>query len=298
MSDRITISSGELTATIDPLGAELQSLTDAFGHEYMHDGDPRWWTGHAPILFPVVGALTNGSYRLAGRDYSMAKHGFARTSRFECAEHEPYEWVRFVLEDSEATRAAYPFAFQLDVFYRIWGSTLTATATVTNRDQRAMPFSFGFHPAFAWPLPGGAAKDAHRLVFEHAERGPIRRVDPATGLMLPESFPTPVEGDVLTPRAELFEADALIWDRLDSRACTFGTPNGSSIALEWDNLSMLGIWQKPGAPYLCIEPWQGMADPVGFAGKLSDKPGISSLPPGDEARFTLAITISPPGENA
>lgn len=293
MNDGFTISSGELTARIDPLGAELQSLTDAAGREYMTDADPRWWTGHAPILFPIVGALKGSRYRLDGHDYAMGKHGFARRSLFLCEEHEPYEWVRFALEDSEATRAAYPFAFRLDLFFRVWGATLTTTATITNRDHRPMPFSFGFHPAFAWPLPGGAAKEDHRIVFEQDEPQPIRRID-REGLVLRDTFATPVVGDTLVPEPSLFDADALIWDRFRSRACTFGVPDGASVALEWENLPMLGIWQKPGAPYLCIEPWQGIADPVGFAGELSDKPGILALPPATSTQFTLTITVTPP----
>lgn len=293
MSDGITITSGELTARIDPLGAELQSLTDALGREYMTDADPRWWTGHAPILFPIVGALNGDRYSLDGRDYAMGKHGFARRSLFACEEHEPYEWVRFALEDSEATHASYPFAFRLDLFFRVWGATLTITATITNRDEKPMPFSFGFHPAFAWPLPGGAAKEDHRIVFEQREPQPIRRIDNA-GLLLPETFDTPVAGDTLAPEPSLFDADALIWDSLHSRACTFGSPDGASIALEWENLPMLGIWQKPGAPYLCIEPWQGIADPVGFAGEFPDKPGTVTLSPGRTTQFTLAITVTPP----
>lgn len=294
MTDAITITSGDLTATIDPLGAELQSLTDAAGREYMTDADPRWWTGHAPILFPIVGALANGRYRLGDRHYAMDKHGFARRSLFTCEEHEPYEWARLVLEDDEATRAAYPFAFRLDLFFRVWGGTLTTTATVVNRDARPMPFSFGFHPAFAWPLPGEAAKADHRLVFEHDEPEPVRRIDPPSGLLLADRFPTPVAGDTMAPDATLFERDAVVWDNLNSRACTFGTPDGASVALEWEGLPMLGVWQKPGAPYLCIEPWQGLADPLGFSGTLFEKPGIITLPPGEQARFTLAITISPP----
>ncbi|ANY19106.1 Aldose 1-epimerase [Tsuneonella dongtanensis] len=296
MSQPFAISSGEITAQIDPLGAELVSLTDAAGREYMSNGDPRWWTGRAPVLFPIVGALRNDRYRLDGQEYPLAKHGFARKSAFVCEEHEPYEWVRFALSDDAATRAAYPFAFRLEIFHRVWGGTLTTTATVTNRDTRAMPFSFGFHPAFAWPLPGGAAKEDHRVVFEHAEPQPIRRLS-AQGQLLPETFPSPVEGDTLAPDAALFEADALVWDNMRSRACSFGTADGASLALEWDNCPMLGIWQKPGAPFLCIEPWQGIADPIDFACDFRDKPGVVELAPGADARFTLAITLSPPEDS-
>lgn len=293
MSEPVTISSGELTASIDPLGAELISLTDASGREYLWSGDPQWWAGRAPILFPIVGALNQGRYRTGGKTYALEKHGFARRSRFVCEEHEPYEWARFALEDNEETRAAYPFPFRLDLFFRVWAGTLTITATVTNRGDKPMPFSFGFHPAFAWPLPGGAAHDAHRVYFENDEPQDIRRIDPATGLLLPQTFPTPLEDGRLPPEAAMFEADALIWDRMESRSCEFGAPGGGGVTLEWENLPMLGIWQKPGAPFLCIEPWQGIADPVGFEGDIADKPGIVSLPPGEEARFSLAITANP-----
>ena len=293
MSNAVVISNGELTATISPLGAELISLTDGAGREYMSEGDPRWWSGRAPVLFPIVGALAGDRYRLDGQDYTLAKHGFARKSLFVCEEHEPYEWARFALTDSESTREAFPFAFRLELFHRVWGGTLTTTATVLNRDTRPMPFSFGFHPAFAWPLPGGAAKDDHRVVFETAEPQPVRRLD-ASGQLLPETFPSPVSGQTLTPDASLFEADALIWDRLASRACSFGAPGGASVALEWDNCPMLGIWQKPGAPFLCIEPWQGLADPEGYSGDFRAKPGVIALQPGASTSFSLAITLSPP----
>src|SRR5689334_21783182 len=100
MSDLIVIADGGLTAAINPLGAELWSLQDDSGAEWMTDADPAFWTGHAPILFPIVGALNGGRYRLDGREYALGKHGFARTMRFVCEEHEKYGWARFALEDS------------------------------------------------------------------------------------------------------------------------------------------------------------------------------------------------------
>ena len=149
MSEPVVISSGELTATISPIGAELVSLRDAGAREYMSDGDPRWWSGRAPVLFPVVGALNGDRYRLDGKEYSLGKHGFARRSMFTLEEHDPCERVRFVLSDSEATRAVFPFAFRLELFHSIRGATLMTTATVSNTGDAPLPFSFGFHPAFA-----------------------------------------------------------------------------------------------------------------------------------------------------
>lgn len=290
MTDLITIVSADLTARINPLGAELWSLTDWQGREWMTDADPAFWTGHAPLLFPIVGALNGGTYRLGDTTYVLPKHGFARTSRFECTTPSEAD-AGFRLSDSAATRAVYPFAFNLEMWFRLVGRSLHMTATVSNPGAEPLPFSFGFHPAFAWPLPGGADKPAHRIVFAEAEPQPIRRIDPASGLLLPEPFETPVEGRTLAPDAALFEADALIWGALQSRSLTFGVPAGPALDIDFPDTPMLGIWQKPGANYLCIEPWQGIADPLGYAGDLRDKPGVVMLPPGGQRSFRMTVTL-------
>ena len=281
-----------MTAKLNPLGAELWSLSDRAGREYMTDADPAFWTGHAPLLFPIVGMLNANLYRIDGQEYAMAKHGFARKSRFEVLSASP-DNARFRLMDTAQTRAIFPFAFALEIEFHIAGATLAITATVTNPDEQALPFSFGFHPAFAWPLPGGADKDAHRVVFAQPEPAPIRRIDPASGLLVPKSHPTPVEGSTLTPTARLFEPDALIWDHLASRALSFGAPGGSWIDLAFPDTPLLGIWQKPEAHYLCLEPWQGIADPVGFTGDFRDKPVVAELAAGDSRQFRLTITVRP-----
>jgi len=292
MAGLITIESASLTARINPLGAELWSLTDGDGCEYMTDADPAFWTGHAPLLFPIVGALADGRYRLGEVAYELPKHGFARHSPFECIDRDQ-AGATFRLTNSEATRGAYPFAFMLDMAFRLEGWTLHMEATVANQGNDPMPFSFGFHPAFAWPLPGGAAKEAHRITFAEEEPQPIRCIDPASGLVLPEPQPTPVQGCTLVPDATLFEADALICDSLYSRTLTFGTDGGASLAIAFPDTPMLGIWQKPGARYLCIEPWQGIADPVGYDGDFRNKPGVVSLPPAGTRSFRMDVTVRP-----
>jgi len=289
--DLATIIGGALTARINSLGAELWSLTDGEGREYMTNADPAFWTGHAPLLFPIVGALNGGTYRLDGRTYALAKHGFARTSRFEVVESGAAS-VRFRLRDSEQTRAHYPFAFELAVEFALARSTLTVAVTVGNAGGEPMPFSFGFHPAFAWPLPDGGTKGAHRVIFAEEEPEPIRRIDPVTALLLPEPEPSPVVGHVLRPEARLFEKDALIWDRLNSRAVTFAG-NGPALDIAFPDCPNLGIWQKPGAPFLAIEPWHGFNDPQGFEGDFRDKPGIVVLGPGAQRSFRMDVTVRP-----
>lgn len=286
----IEITSGDLTARINPLGAELWSLADAQGREFMTDADPAFWSGHAPLLFPIVGGLSGDRYRLDGREYELPRHGFARRAAFEVIEAGETA-ARFLLRDSEESRAAYPFAFELEIAFRLQGTTLHVAATVRNPGAEPLPFSFGYHPAFAWPLPGGAEKADHVIAFAAPEPQPIRRLDPATGLLLPDALPTPVEGHHLALDAALFEADAMIWDELASRSLTFGTPGGSQIALSFPDTPMLGVWQKPGAAFLCIEPWQGHADPLGFTGDFRSKPGVVQLPPGASRSFRMDVTV-------
>lgn len=285
----VAITNGVLTARIRTLGAELWSLGDAKGREYMTDGDPAYWTGHAPLLFPIVGALNDGLYRLDGQEHALAKHGFARKSWFAVVERHP-DRVRFELRDNEQTRSAYPFAFALTVEFGLSGSTLAVIATVRNAGDRTMPFSFGFHPAFAWPLPEAGAKDAHRVIFAENEPEPIRRIDPASATLLPQGEPTPVVGNVLAPTAALFEKDALIWDRLNSRALSFAG-DGAALDIAFPDSPNLGVWQKPGAPFLAIEPWHGFNDPQGFDGDIFAKPGIIALPPGEERSFRMDVTV-------
>lgn len=151
----IEIASECLTATINPFGAELTSLRDAGGRELMSDGDPAFWTGRAPLLFPIVGRLNGDVYRYEGREYALPQHGFARRQAFTLFDSGPGRVV-LRLADNDETRAVYPFAFTLDAEFVIEGATLAISVTVVNRGPRAMPASFGFHPAFAWPLPYGA----------------------------------------------------------------------------------------------------------------------------------------------
>ncbi|MCJ2185110.1 aldose 1-epimerase family protein [Novosphingobium sp. 1949] len=288
----ISISSGDLTARINPLGAELCSLRDSQGREFMNDGNPEVWSGHAPLLFPIVGGLNGGRYRLGGKEYALPRHGFARHSRFEVLIAEA-ERVMFSLGASEETRAVYPFEFKLNVNFRLIEKKLVVGVGVQNCGEVPMPFSFGFHPAFAWPLPGAGAKEDHKIVFSESEPQQIRRVDRETGLLLNDRKHTPVKGNSFVPRAELFEADALIWDKLNSRTVTFGPRSGPRVAVKCPALPMLGIWQKPGADFLCIEPWQGIADPVGFEGDFREKPGVISVPAGQTNFFEMHVVILP-----
>lgn len=292
MSDLIEITNGELTARINPLGAELWSLTDAQGREYMTDADPAFWGGHAPLLFPIVGSLNGDVLQLGGREYALPRHGFARRGLFAPL-HAGDGSVRFRLTDSPDTRAVFPFGFVLEMTFRLEGMTLAMEALVFNPNTGPLPFSFGYHPAFAWPLPGGADKAAHKLVFDQPEPQGVRRVASGTGVLLPNLEKTPVTGRELALSEDLFRADAVIWDALSSRSLSYGADGGAWLDISFPDTSALGLWQVPGAHYICIEPWAGHADPEGFAGDFREKPGVVLLEPGATRSFRMDVSVRP-----
>jgi len=289
MSDLITIASSQLSAAINPLGAELTHLRDAEGRELMTDADPAYWTGHAPILFPVVGRPNGDVIRIDGVAYAMKQHGFARHRAFEVVSHEANRAV-FGLTDNEETRAVYPFAFALEIAFALDGPTLTVDVRITNRGDVMMPASFGFHPAFAWPLPYGEPREAHRIVFEADEPEALKEIVPG-GLIGTAERPSPLDGRTLWLRDELFANDALIWDPIHSRRVTYGAPAGPQLDIGFPATSKLGIWTKPGAHYVCVEPWHGIADPEGFTGDFRDKPGVFEIAPHGDWHCTLDVTL-------
>lgn len=282
----IEISSEGLSASINPFGAELSSLRDKDGRELMTDADPAYWTGRAPLLFPIVGALEGGVYRLDGKEYALPQHGFARRREFELVEQAP-DRARFRLVDDEETRAAYPFAFALDALFAFEGATLTMAITVANRGDTPMPASFGFHPAFAWPLPFGAGRADHSIVFAADEPERLAMLDGA--LIGASDRPSPLDGRTLRLGDALFEDGALIWRRLASRSLRYGASAGPALEIAFD-APMLGIWTKPGARFVCVEPWWGVADPKGFDGEIWDKPGMMRFAPGETRTFTMRVT--------
>jgi galactose mutarotase-like enzyme len=289
----IEIASADLSAAINPYGAELTHLRDAAGRELMTDANPAFWRGHAPILFPIVGALHDDTLRLDGERYTMGKHGFARRSTFVVVEHSATRAV-FLLEDSAETLAIYPRRFALRLTYAIDGATLSVTAEIENRETaRVLPASFGFHPAFAWPLPYGKPRAAHRIVFAADEPETLRTLT-ADGLVLPDERASPLDdARTLHLRDDLFDNDALIWDAVRAQSVRYGADIGPQLRVDFPDTPKLGIWTKPGAAYVCIEPWHGIADPLGFEGDFTTKPGVFALAPGESKTCAIHVTLEP-----
>lgn len=283
----IEIASEQLSAAINPVGAELTHLRDAEGRELMTNADPAYWTGHAPILFPIVGRLNDDKLRLDGRDYPMKQHGFARRQPFDLVASTD-DSATFRLAANDETRATYPFEFALDVRFAIDAATLTIEVRVANPGTVPLPASIGFHPAFAWPLPYDRPRAGHRITFAADETGAI--VELADGLFA-TTRSSPLDGRVLHLTDDLFVDDALIWDPVASQSVTYGAADGPRLRIDFPDTPYLGIWTKPGAAFVCIEPWHGHADPAGFTGDFRTKPGVVEVAPGAGWRCRMAVGL-------
>ena len=185
----------------------------------------------------------------------------------------------------------YPFAFELDAHFCLIGAALHMTVTVRNTGDTRLPASFGYHPAFAWPLPYGGARADHEILFEQAESAPIWPLTPA-GLIAAKPLDTPVHQNRLALSDALFADDALVWKTLASHSLSYGAPGFPTLDIAFPDTAWLGIWTKPGAAFVCVEPWAGMADPDGYTGDFRDKPGVFTLPPGTAKSFRMNVTLT------
>jgi len=285
----ISLRCPELSADVDPLGAQLSVLRDRDGRDLLWDGNPSVWAGRAPLLFPIVGTLAGGRYRVGAESYALPRHGFARGRRFEVVSATA-TGATFRLAADETTLQIYPFRFELTVEFALQESTLSITSRVRNSGDVPMPASFGYHPAFRWPLPYGGARSDHFIEFSSDEPGPMRRLD-ADGLLTPVRHATPIRGRRLILADELFKDDVMIFDEVRSRSVTYGAATGPRLRIGYPDSTCLGIWAKPGAPFVCIEPWHGVADPTGFDADFSTKPGVFLVAPGAVVPIEMTISV-------
>jgi len=287
---RVSLGSADLTAEVNALGAELSVLRDRTGRDLLWDGDPSVWAGRAPLLFPIVGELAGGSYRLGSATYPLPRHGFARRKQFDIVESTS-SGATFRLTADASTLLIYPFHFELDVRFALNGPTLSVTTLVRNVGDGDMPASLGYHPAFRWPLPFGRARSSHFIEFDDDQDAPIRRLN-GDGLLASGRHPTPVVNRRLALADALFQDDVVIFDEVQSPSLSYGAEGAPRIRLGYPDTPYLGVWTKPRADFICIEPWHGVSDPEGFAADFRTKPGVFMVPPGAAVPVEMTITLS------
>lgn len=273
------IENERFSAMVACSGAELRSLFDGVSlGEIMWQGDPAWWKGTAPVLFPIVGGLRNGSYRHGGREYRLGQHGFARSSQFvrRCGGG---DWVELGLAASEATREVYPFDFDFSVRFTLEREGIDVRYRVDNRSGEKMLFSIGSHPAFNMPFDGGNLEH-YWVLFDHEEE--TERLFFKDGCVVSGRSADAFESSrIIGLSRTMFDAGPVILPAVRSDGVTI-RKSGSTRALRvrTGGAPNLALWSKPGAPFVCIEPWFGLPDPDNAEGELSKKPGILELDPG------------------
>ncbi|MDT2756637.1 aldose 1-epimerase family protein [Enterococcus asini] len=288
----VTIENGQLIAKIAEKGAELQSLKSRSENlEFIWQADPEYWGKHAPILFPIVGALKEGRYTYEGQEYQLSRHGFARDMEFTVT-HQTEDSVTMLLVADDRTRAVYPFEFELSVHYELAGEGLQVRYEVNNPSQREMLFSIGGHPAFNVPLSPELSFEDYYLTFSPMKS----RIElPLAGDLINISQRTlGATNTNLRLTHDQFSKDALIYETKGLTSITIASEKSPhSVSVAFNNMPYVGIWTPypKEAPFLCIEPWAGVADTVDATGELSEKLGIQRLAPGKKYQTKYAIIV-------
>jgi galactose mutarotase-like enzyme len=280
----ITLSNDLISAQINTLGAELCSLKKPNNRDYIWEGNPTYWGKHSPVLFPIVGTLKNNTYNHNTKEYQLTRHGFARDMEFELV-NKTASTATFSIQSNSKTLLNYPFQFELQIQYTLFHSTLEIAYKVINKDNSAIPFSIGAHPAFA--LPGNF--ENYSLKFENAE--PLEYTLLENDLVSTQTETIDTISNSVPLTYKLFERDALIFKKLQSNSLTIVEKEKPFLKVHFEDFPNLGIWTKVGASFLCIEPWFGYSDTIKSNGNIFEKEGIIILKTGDSFQTKFSIEI-------
>ena len=280
----ITIQNAYLTAAFNTVGAELKSLV-MDGQEYIWHGDPNIWKSSCPILFPVCGGMKEDRYTYKGVEYPMTRHGFARTREFAVESHTENQVV-FLQTSDEETKKMYPFDYELRVQYTLEGKSLQILYTVTNKGQETMYFSIGSHEGYFTP----EGVEDYDILFPQKET--LNSNILCGTLVSANQMPIIKEQNYLPIYEKYFMIDTLVFKDLVSRSAILrNRKTGRAIRVDFPDAKYFMVWHKPSAPFLCLEPWNGIGDALGSSYAIEEKEGINLLSAGEAYRNTHSITI-------
>ena len=286
------IENGKLRIAIQQTGAEICKIQSvATGKEFMWDANPDVWSSYAPVLFPVIGAVKNGFVKHNGQQYAIPRHGFIRNNSSITLIDRTDNSVTLGLKYDEELLKIYPFQFDFQITYTLLENKIEVSHKVINLDHDILYFSLGGHPAFKCPLNEGETYEDYYLEFEKVETDSTWLLE-SDGLVGNFTKPMLHNTNILHLNGHLFDRDALIFKNLKSKQVSFrSTKSGQVITLHYEDFPYLGIWAKPNAHFVCIEPWLGIADSFDSDQILEKKEGILSLEAGKtfEASYTIEI---------
>ena len=272
MSKQVTISNNDISVIISTFGAEIKSVIKN-GKELIWEGNPEYWSGQAPLLFPICGGLKDDKFVFEGKEYNLPKHGFARLSEFELESHDS-EMAVFLLRSDDESLKQYPFEYELSVIYTLDKSKLNVEYNVKNMTDKNMYFSIGAHEAYACP----EGIEEYSIVFDKAEDLNASRLE---GNFL--KYETVNVGENISEfplKTEYFATDALVFLDLKSKKVSLkNRKTGEAIEVDFNGFPYLLLWTVPGAGYICIEPWCGIPDFVDSDYDITKKKGIIKVLP-------------------
>lgn len=276
-----------LRISVSNQGAELQEVINKKNNKnILWIGNSDFWGRKAPVLFPIVGKLKDNIYYVDGKKYSLPQHGFARDCAFEIKSVSPFSCV-FILKSATETKEVYPFDFELEIEYLLQENELVTSYKVRNIDSRNMYFSIGAHPGFSIDPDTFSNYSLH---FEKGEN--LNRFKLENGLLTKDTEHIPLENQELKLNYSLFKEDALVFKNMQSNSISLLNSNGEKeFTFHAKYFPFYGIWTKEHAPFICLEPWHGIADSVNTTQLLSEKEGIIELIPNEVFQCEYSIEI-------
>ncbi|MCD9853158.1 aldose 1-epimerase family protein [Epilithonimonas sp. JDS] len=286
----IQLQNTKIKACFNELGAELISLINLdTGKEIIWEGNPDFWGGQSPVLFPTVGALKDDKYIFEGETYEMPRHGFARRKFFDVKSSSENQ-VIFELNSDEETLKFYPFDFSLEIKYTLTENKLTVSYNVKNTSEKELYFSLGAHPGFAIDTKNGLKYDDYEISFSDDENLEIHPL--IDNLISKKTETINLENKTLPLSYELFSKDALVMTNMKSKELILrNNQNNHKVIFTFSNFPYFGIWAAKNADFVCLEPWQGIADIEDHNQELTQKFGILKLERNEEWKGDWAVEI-------
>ncbi len=287
-----TIKNNNFQVSVKEIGAELCSFKSLNSNaEYIWGGNPDVWAAHAPNLFPVIGCLKDGGFLYKGKEYKCPKHGFIRNNENISLTEKGDNYLTFGLKYSEESLKIYPFKFEFVIKYILQENNLIVEHTVTNHGDEDMLFSLGGHPGFKCPVNGDENYDDYYLEFEKSETAQTWRVQ-KDGLIGNKTFHVFDEPTIINLHPHIFNDDALVFKNLNSSKVSLKSRKSQQVlSMKFKDFSYLGIWAKPNAEYVCIEPWIGIADSFDSDRNFETKEGLINIHAKENFTATYTITI-------
>ena len=295
----IVLKSDQLYVEFQTLGGALSSIKDKEGVEYLWQGDPTYWSGQAPVLFPICGSVRNDTVLYDKEDGSqkegkIPRHGLVRKKEFTLVEQTDNS-VTFAIEDDEEMYANYPYHFRLEITYTVTGKTIHTQYKIYNKEaEKSMPYFIGGHPGFNCPLLDGEVYEDYYLEFEKPETCTVPKPFPETGMLdLKDRNSWLNNQKEIDLNYDFFSYDAVTLDELESRTVALRSrKHDKGLKLHFKEFPNLIVWSTLNkGPFIALEPWSGLSTSIKEGDRLEDKKDVKIIKPSDFDQIGFDIEI-------